>query len=135
MSHEPTSERSPSEVLRRHLDLADEGAVDDDLAENFAPDVVVLTRWGTYRGRDGVKELADRLDDELPDMEFVYDQVLVEGDFGFLAWRATASNGNRVDDGADSYVIRDGHIVAQSIHYTLESPTDGRPTDATSSLG
>jgi hypothetical protein len=126
MADEQNSRRSASDVLWRHLELAEQGTVDDDLAENFAPDVVVLTRWGSFVGHDGIKELADRLADELPDVEFEYDVVLVERDFGFLAWRATASNGNRVDDGADSYVIRDGRIVAQSIHYTLqthEAPT------------
>ncbi len=124
MSEEPTSGRSASEVLWRHLEMSKNGAVDDDLAENFAPDVIVLTRWGAFHGHRGTKQLADRLADELPDMEFVYDEVLVERDFGFLAWSATASNGNRVDDGADSYVIRDGRIVAQSIHYTLRTPQD-----------
>ena len=122
MTDEPTSRRSASDVLWRHLDLSRQGSVDDDLAENFAPDVIVLTRWGSFEGHSGMKELADRLARELPDMEFEYDVVLVERDFGLLAWRATASNGNRVDDGADSYVIRDGRIVAQSIHYTLRTP-------------
>jgi hypothetical protein len=121
MIDEPSSRRSASEVLWSHLDLANAGTVADDLAENYADDVIVLTRWGTFRGPGGVKQLADRLAMELPDMKFVYDEVLVERDFGFLAWSATASNGNRVDDGADSYVIRHGRIVAQSIHYTLQT--------------
>lgn len=121
MTDEPMPPRRPAEVLRHHLDLAREGAVADDLAENFAPDVVVLTRWGSFHGRDGLQQLADRLAAELPDADFSYDEVLVERDFGFLAWSATASNGNRVDDGADSYVIRDGRIVAQSIHYTVRT--------------
>ena len=96
MTDEPISGRSASDVLWRHLELAEQRTVDDDLAERLA------------RG--------------LPNVEFEYDVVLVEHDVGFLAWRATASNGNRVDDGADSYVIRDGRIVAQSIHYTLQTP-------------
>jgi len=121
MTDETSSRRSASEVLWSHLDLAKEGSVDDDLAENFADDVIVLTRWGSFHGHRGMKELADRLAVELPDMEFVYEEVLVERDFGFLAWTAIASNGNRVDDGADSYVIRHGRIVAQSIHYTLQT--------------
>ncbi len=122
MTEEARTRRDASHVLWSHLELAKNGSVEEDLAENFAPDVIVLTRWGAFHGRDGMKQLADRLAEELPDMEFVYDEVLVERDFGFLAWRATASNGNRVDDGADSYVIRDGRIVAQSIHYTLRTP-------------
>jgi hypothetical protein len=124
MTQESKARRGAAEVLWNHLELAKEGSVDDDLAENFAPDVIVLTRWGSFHGHTGMKQLADRLAKELPDMEFDYDEVLVERDFGFLAWRATASNGNRVDDGADSYVIRNGRIVAQSIHYTLQTPSE-----------
>jgi hypothetical protein len=33
-------------------------------------------------------------------------------------WTATSSAGS-VEDGLDSYVIRDGRIQAQTIHYTL----------------
>src|SRR6056297_1249052 len=121
MTDESSARRGASKVLWSHLDLAKEGTVDDDLAENYAHDVIVLTRWGAFHGHRGTKQLADRLAVELPDGEFVYDEVLVERDFGFLAWSATASNGNRVDDGADSYVIRHGRIVAQSIHYTLQT--------------
>jgi hypothetical protein len=124
MTEEPNARRNASQVLWNHLQLAREGSVEGDLATNFAPDVIVLTRWGSFHGRDGVQQLADRLDAELPDAEFVYDEVLVERDFGFLAWSAIASNGNRVDDGADSYVIRDGRIVAQSIHYTLRTASE-----------
>lgn len=38
--------------------------------------------------------------------------------------RARGAGGNadgaRVSDGADSYLIRDGKIAAQTIHYTVE---------------
>ena len=124
MTEQSNARRNASEVLWNHLQLAREGSVEDDLAANFAPDVIVLTRWGSFHGRDGVQQLADRLVAELPDAEFVYDEVLVERDFGVLAWSATASNGNRVDDGADSYVVRNGRIVAQSIHYTLRTASE-----------
>lgn len=40
-------------------------------------------------------------------------------DVGFLEWTARAADGSRVEDGADSFVIRDGRIRAQTIHYTV----------------
>jgi hypothetical protein len=36
-----------------------------------------------------------------------------------VPWTAISEVG-QVRDGADSFVIRDGHIVAQTIHYTIE---------------
>jgi hypothetical protein len=44
--------------------------------------------------------------------------VIVERDVGFLKWSAE-SDTYLVTDGADSYVIQDGYIRAQTIHYTL----------------
>ncbi|WP_233416961.1 hypothetical protein [Halovulum marinum] len=35
-------------------------------------------------------------------------------------WRWTAmGDGARIEDGADSYVVRDGRIAVQTIHYTV----------------
>ncbi len=45
--------------------------------------------------------------------------MLVEGETGFLEWGGRGEH-TRIKDGADSYVIRDGKIVAQTIHYTVE---------------
>jgi hypothetical protein len=73
MTQESKPRRGAAEVLWNHLELAREGSVDDDLAENFAPDVIVLTRWGSFHGHAGTKQLAERLARELPDMDFDYD--------------------------------------------------------------
>lgn len=64
-----------------------------------------------------MRRFADKLRRELPDMTFDYDEILVDGDFGFLEWRGHGSDGTRVCDGADSYLVHDGRITAQSIHY------------------
>ena len=40
---------------------------------------------------------------------------------GFAFLEGTADSGHtRVRDGADSFVIEDGWLVAQTIHYTVE---------------
>lgn len=118
--------RSARQVIEAHLEQGRTGNVDDDLAENFDPDVVILTRWGAHRGHDGMRELADKLAQELPGMEFTYDEVLVEGDVGFLEWTAQAPDGSHVCGGADSYVVSHGRITAQTIHYIVQDD-HGRP--------
>jgi hypothetical protein len=50
---------------------------------------------------------------------FEYTYVAAEGRMGFLEWTYDDST-VRVRDGVDSYLIEDGKIVAQTIHYTLE---------------
>jgi hypothetical protein len=114
------SGRSPQEVLDHHLALAREGDLGTDLQRNYHPDIVLLTSFGTYRRHEGVRTLTRRLNELAPDATFDYHDVQVEGDVGFLQWSGRATNGTLVLDGADSYVIREGRIVAQTIHYRTE---------------
>ena len=44
----------------------------------------------------------------------------VTGDFAFIEWRATGDR-IEVEEGADSFIIRNGKIVAQSIHYKVKA--------------
>lgn len=111
--------RSAEEVLQNHLHESQSGSVEDDLKQNYAEDVVLLTGRGLYRGHDGMRELNRMLLDELPNARFEYRTQLVHGEMGFLEWTAEA-DGARVEDGADSYLIRSGRIVVQTIHYTVQ---------------
>lgn len=112
--------RSTQEVFDDHLRLAGEHRFDDDIERNVSPECVVLERRGIFRGRDGVRQLAELLAQELPDAPYTYTNRLVDGRVAFLEWTAEADHA-RVRDGADSFLIEDGWIVAQTIHYTVES--------------
>lgn len=81
----------------------------------------MLCTNGVFRGHAGLREVPERLRVELPDATFTYRTVVVPDDIGFLEWEATSPAGT-VRDGADSYVVRDGRIVAQTIHYTIQRP-------------
>jgi hypothetical protein len=111
--------RSPEEVFDDHLRLAAEHRFREDITRNVAPDVVILERRGIFRGREGALELARLLEEELPDAPYVDTNRSVAGRFAFLEWTAEATH-TRVRDGADSFVIENGWIVAQTIHYTVE---------------
>lgn len=111
--------RTAEEVFEDHLREGKTGSVEDDFARNYAEDVVLLTGRGIHRGRDGLLYLAGLLQKELPNAAFEYRTRLVEGDMAFLEWTAR-SEGGVIEDGADSYLIRDGRIVAQTIHYTVK---------------
>jgi hypothetical protein len=112
--------RSAAEVFEDHLRLAGEHRFQEDIERNVSPGIVVLERRGIFRGHEGVKELARVLEKELPQAPYVYTNRLVEGRVAFLEWTAEAGHA-RVRDGADSFVIEDGWIVAQTIHYTVEA--------------
>lgn len=111
--------RSPAEVFADHLRESRMGSLDDDLARNYAEDLIVLTGRGVYRGHEGLRQLVRLLGQELPNATFEYRTRLVEGEMAFLEWTARAE-GAWVEDGADSFLIRNGRILAQTIHYTVK---------------
>jgi hypothetical protein len=125
---EDLSARTAQEVLEDHLKLDEHfGAeeewrriVEEDIRRNVSEDIVILIDRGTFRGHEGVRELARMLGEELPEhRSFEYTYRAVEGRMALLEWAYEDAN-VRVRDGADSYLIEEGKIVAQTIHYTVE---------------
>jgi hypothetical protein len=73
---------------------------------------------GGFQGYDGIRQLAAKLEKQAPNGSFRYELVLVDGHFAFLRWSAE-SPVTRITNGVDSFLIQDGKIVAQSIHYEV----------------
>lgn len=116
--------RSTEEVVTDHLARRARGDLEGDLAANYAEDVVVLSKDGGYRGRDGIRTTAAILADLLPEASFSYDLLRIEDEFALLGWSATAANGARTCQGADSFTVRNGRIAAQTIHYEVKGGSD-----------
>lgn len=108
---------TPQEVLNRHLELS-RSQSEQDFLECYREDSFVLMRSGVRRGIEGIRACYRQLNRELPNARYTYKVVVVEQEVGFLAWSADSET-HFVSDGVDSYVIRDGYIRAQTIHYTL----------------
>jgi hypothetical protein len=125
---EELSSRTAQEVLDDHLNIDEHfGAeqdwqriVEEDIRRNVSEEIVILINRGTFRGHEGVMRLARMLGEELPEHRaFEYTYRAVEGRMAFLEW-AYEDDKVRVRDGADSYLIEGGKIIAQTIHYTVE---------------
>ena len=114
--------RSTEEVLRDHLALAQEGNVETDIARNFAPDCVLMTSYGVFRGHAGIREAAALLDAQLGRTTYVYRTQLWHGELAFLEWTGATDRAS-IDDGADSYWIQGGRIRAMTAHYTVRART------------
>jgi hypothetical protein len=110
--------RSAAEVFEDHLRLRSRGELEADLERNYAEDVILMCETGTLRGRDAVRDSARRLGLQLPEASFAFAAREVAGDYAFLVWSARSERFT-VEHGADSFVIRDGRIVMQSIFYRL----------------
>ena len=104
------------------------GELEEDIEWNYEKDVVILHVNGVER-HAGVRKSDRRLTDQIPEADFTFDVVHVDGRFAYLEWNATSQK-NRVRDGADPFVVENGHIVMQSIHYTLIPASDERSTSS-----
>ncbi len=111
--------RSTKQVFEDHLRQRRRGNLEEDIARNYADDVVLLTARGIFRGKAGLRRCCRLLHRELPCVRYEYRLKLVEGPVAFSEWTARC-------DGADSFLIRNGRIVAQTIHYTVRREGRGR---------
>ena len=113
-------ERSASEVFENHLQLAREGKLEEDIVNNMAIDIVLLTNYGTFRGHEGVREAANLLNTQLPDGSYEYKLKLWHENICFLHWTGD-SEISYIVDGADSFLIENGKIRIQTIFYTVKN--------------
>lgn len=100
-----------SHLEQRQADLA------GDLSRNYDVDVVLFSAEGIHRGHEGVRLLAPILRTYVSAGRYSYDQLLVDGQVGMLQWTAEG-DAVEIHDDADSYVVRGGCIVAQTIPYS-----------------
>ncbi len=115
-----TARRSAADVLQDHLRLREAGELEEDLRRNYATDVVLLSARGVLRGHEGVRASAAFLYEAAAGHEYCYHLTVVDDRMAMLEWSA-AGHDTRIVDGVDSYLIEDGLIKAQTIHYRVQS--------------
>jgi SnoaL-like domain len=114
--------RATIEVIEDHLECRERGDIEGDLEHNYAKDIVLLCEHGVLKGRDAVRNSAHALADQLPGACFQFPFKVVEGEHALLHWTAESANG-RVDLGVDTFVVRDGRIILQTVSYQLKHAT------------
>ena len=102
------------EVLDHHLECFDAGDLDGILSD-YAPGAVLFTADGPLRGADSIRPLFQAMIAEFgkPGSAFRMKQQFVEGDYAYILWAAETAD-NVYELGTDTFVVRDGKIVAQS---------------------
>jgi hypothetical protein len=118
--------RSTREVFEDHLDKRRKGLVEEDLATNYADDVVLLTVNSNGVGHEAIRHSASRLDHQMPKPRFEFLARQVRGPFALLIWSGKSDRDGAID-GADTFVIEDGLIRLQTIHYRLTDTSRKAP--------
>jgi len=102
------------EVIEQHLKCFSEGDLEGILSD-YAPGVVFFTPDGTLRGVDEIRPLFQAMIAEFqkPGAVFKMNRQFVKGDYAYILWTAETAD-NVYELGTDTFVVRDGKIVAQS---------------------
>lgn len=116
-TYSPTSRSraaSTKEVVEQHLKCFREGDLKGILAD-YAPGAVFFTPDGLLRGADEIKPLFQAMIAEFgkPGAAFNMKHQSVDGDYAYILWTAETAD-NVYALGTDTFIVRDGKIVAQS---------------------
>ena len=103
-----------NDVLDQHLKCF----ADNDLAgvlADYSSDAVFFTPGEPLRGRDAIKPFFHALLSEFakPGASFSMRQQSVDGEYAYILWSAETAD-NSYESATDTFVVRDGKIVAQS---------------------
>ena len=102
------------DVLDHHLQAFGERDLQGVLSD-YAPGAVFFTPQGILRGPDAIRPLFQAMIAEFskPGAAFSLRQQAVQGDYAYILWAAETAE-NVYELGTDTFVVRDGKIVAQS---------------------
>jgi ketosteroid isomerase-like protein len=105
---------STKEVLDHHLKCFGEGDLKGILSD-YAPDAIMFTPDGPLRGADAMRPLFQAMIAEFgkPGAVVSMKQQSVDGEYAYILWIAETAD-NVYEMATDTFVVRDGKIVAQS---------------------
>jgi ketosteroid isomerase-like protein len=105
---------STKHVIDHHLKAFGERDLTGVLSD-YAPGAIFFTQHGPLQGLDAIRPLFQALIAEFakPGATFSMKQQFIEGDYACILWTAETAD-NVYELGTDTFVVRDGKIVAQS---------------------
>src|SRR4029434_7702440 len=114
---------SVKDVIDHHLKCFDDGDLAGVLSD-YAPGAVLFTPDGPLKGSEAIRPLFKAMIAEFgkpgatvefgkPGATFSLEQQFIEGDYAYILWSAETVD-NVYEMGTDTFVVRDGKIVAQS---------------------
>ena len=105
---------STKDVLDHHLKCFGEGNLEGILVD-YSPDAVLFMPTGPLKGLAAIKPVFQAMFSEFakPGASFDMHQQYVDGDYAYILWNAETAE-NCYDGATDTFVVRNGKIVAQS---------------------
>ena len=115
------------DVLEHHLKSFGERDLEGILSD-YAPGAVMFTSDGPLKGTDAIRPLFEAMIAEFgkPGAIFNMKRQFVEGEYGYILWSAETAD-NDYELGTDTFVVRDGKIVAQSFTGKITPRAENTP--------
>jgi ketosteroid isomerase-like protein len=106
--------KSTKEIIDHHLKAFGERDLEGVLSD-YGPNAVFFTQNGPLHGADAIRPLFRAMIVEFakPGAEFDIKKQFVDGDYAYILWTAETAD-NVYELGTDTFVVRDGKIMAQS---------------------
>ena len=108
------AKKSPKEVLEHHQKALKQGDIDEVMSD-YASGAVLFTKDAALKGSDAIRHMFETFLAEFakPGTTLNRKQQLVDGNYAYVVWTAETTH-NVYEMGTDTFVIREGKIVAQS---------------------
>ncbi len=105
---------STKDVLEHHLQCFGGGDLEGILSD-YAADAILFTPDGPLIGHDAIRPFFEAMFAEFgkPGSSFAMKTQSVEADYAYILWTAETAD-NVYEMGTDTFVVRNGKIVAQS---------------------
>ncbi len=100
-------------VVRHHLKTFVEQQGLDAILHDYADDACLLSEGRAYCGKSAIREFFDAFIAALPPLaiaRFTLRTLRIQGDVAYITWSA----GPELPLGTDTFVVRQGRIVAQT---------------------
>jgi len=103
-----------TDVLDQHLKCFGKNDLDGVLAD-YSSDAVLFVPGKSLKGADAIKPFFEAFFAEFakPGASFSMRQQSVDGDYAYIVWSAETAD-NSYESATDTFVVRNGKIVAQS---------------------
>ena len=108
--------RTTSDVVNQHMKSFGENNLDGILGD-YSPEAVLFTPGKPLRGLGEIKPFFQAFLAEFakPGASFSLEQQYADGEYAYILWRAETAD-NSFEAATDTFVVRDGKIVAQSFN-------------------
>ena len=110
-------------VLDHHLEAFGDQDIEETMTD-YADEAILVTHGGTLHGHGEIAGLFEDLFAEFSQepVDFSLEERRIDGEYAYIVWNADTPD-NDYEFATDTFVIRDGEIVAQTLG-TVVVPKD-----------